>query len=133
MLLNGGTLDGVPILSPQSVDTLMTQVWRFDGRNGETKADLYPGFYCSYGLATQQIPTPVSGCADDMGTKGVTLVGHAGDAYGLKSGLWIDRVSGRGIAYFVTGVPEKARRDDRSAFSAAEAHAFRRTYALLPR
>jgi CubicO group peptidase (beta-lactamase class C family) len=133
MLLNGGTLDGVPILSPQSVDTLMTQVWRFDGRNGETKADLYPGFYCSYGLATQQIPTPVSRCADDMGTKGVTLVGHAGDAYGLKSGLWIDRVGGRGIAYFVTGVPEKARRDDRSAFSAAEAHAFRRTFALLPR
>ena len=34
------------------------------------------------------------------------LVGHAGDAYGMKSGLWIDRARGRGIAYFVTGVPE---------------------------
>jgi CubicO group peptidase (beta-lactamase class C family) len=129
MLANGGSLEGVRILSPQSVDTLFTQAWRFNGTNGATEH----GFYCSYGLATQQIPTPVAGCADDMGTSGATLVGHAGDAYGLKAGLWVDRARGRGIAYFVTGIPEKARRDDRSGFTAAEARAFRRTYALLQR
>jgi CubicO group peptidase (beta-lactamase class C family) len=129
MLLNGGTIDGVRILSPASVDMLVTQVWRLNGTNGMTEK----GFYCSYGLATQQIPTPVAGCADDMGTRGATLVGHAGDAYGLKAGLWIDRARGRGIAYFVTGVPEKPERDTQSAFTAAEARAFRRTYALLPR
>ena len=133
MLLNGGTLDGVRILSPQSVDTMVTQVWRYDGHNGGTsEGGEDSGFYCSYGLATQQIPTPLPGCHDDMGTLGRTLVGHAGDAYGLKSGIWIDRKRGRGIAYFVTGVPEHAQRDDRSAFTAAEARAFRRTYALLP-
>ena len=132
MLLNGGTLDGVRIISPQSVETLLTQVWRFNGSNGNTKADIDPGFYCSSGNGTHQIPTPVRGCADDMGTLGRTLVGHAGDAYGMKSGLWIDRARGVGIAYFVTGVPDHARRDDRSAFTAAEARAFRRTYALLP-
>ena len=129
MLLNDGTLDGVRILQPQSVDTLVTQVWRFNGSNGATEH----GFYCSYGHATQQIPTPVAGCADDMGTLGATLVGHAGDAYGMKSGIWIDRARGLGVAYFVTGVPEHAQRDDRSGFTAAEARAFRRTYALLPR
>ena len=130
MLLNNGTLDRVRILSPQSVGTLVTQVWRFNGSNGVTSAP-YEGFYCSYGQATQQIPTPVRGCADDMGTRGATLVGHAGDAYGMKSGIWIDRARHRGIAYFVTGVPDNARRDERSAFTAAEARAFRRTYALL--
>jgi CubicO group peptidase (beta-lactamase class C family) len=129
MLLNRGTLDGVPILSPASVDTLLTQVWRFDGNNGTTDG----GFYCSYGHATQQIPTPVPGCADDMGTRGRTLVGHAGDAYGMKSGIWIDRVRGVGIAYFVTGVPDQAPHGPHTAFTAAETHAFRRTYALLPR
>jgi hypothetical protein len=133
MLLNGGTLDGVRVLSPASVDTLLAQVWRFNGTNGNTSGGLYPGFYCSYGHATQQIPTQVTGCADDMGTRGAVLVGHAGDAYGMKSGIWIDRARGRGIAYFMTGVPEHAQRDDRSAFTAAEARAFRRTYALLPR
>ena len=127
MLLNGGSLDGVRILSPESVDTLFMQVWRFNGSNGATEH----GFYCSFGRATQQIPTRVRGCGDDMGTKGAILVGHAGDAYGLKAGLWLDRTRGRGIAYYVTGVPEHAARDDRSSFTAAEARAFRRTYALL--
>jgi hypothetical protein len=131
MLLNNGQLDGVRLLSPQSVDALLTQVWRFDGSNGVTK-EMYEGFYCSYGQATQQIPTPVAGCADDMGTGGRTLVGHAGDAYGMKAGLWIDRQRGRGIAYFVTGVPDNAPRGLGTAFTAAETAAFRRTYALLP-
>ena len=132
MLLNGGTLDGARILSPQSVDALLTPVWRFNGSNGVTK-EIYDGFYCSYGLATQQIPTPVGGCADDMGTRGSILVGHAGDAYGMKAGLWIDRQRGRGIAYFVTGVSDDAPRGPGTAFTAAETAAFRRTYALLPR
>jgi CubicO group peptidase (beta-lactamase class C family) len=129
MLLNGGTLDGRRILSQQSVDRLLAQGWRFDGTNGVTEG----GFYCSYGLASQQIPTKVPTCADDMGTRGAILVGHAGDAYGMKSGLWIDRARGLGIAYFVTGVAEHGRKGPDTAFTAAETHAFRRTYALLPR
>jgi CubicO group peptidase (beta-lactamase class C family) len=134
MLLNGGTLDGVRIISPQSVDTLLTQVWRLDGSNGRTsEGDDETGFYCSYGLATQEIPNSVPRCADDPGTLGHVLVGHAGDAYGLKSGIWIDRARGLGIAYFVTGVPDQAAHGPGTAFSAAETHAFRRAYALLPR
>jgi hypothetical protein len=129
MLLNGGTLDGVRILSPQGVDMLLTQTWHFDGSNGAIEG----GFYCSAGNGTHQIPNRVSGCADDMGTEGAVLVGHAGDAYGMKSGLWIDRQRGRGIAYFVTGVPDPAPEAEGSAYTAAEVHAFRRTYALLPR
>jgi CubicO group peptidase (beta-lactamase class C family) len=129
MLLNGGTLDGVRILSSSSVDALLTQAWRFDGSDGVTEN----GFYCSYGHATQQVPTRVPGCADDMGTRGRILVGHAGDAYGMKSGIWIDRARGVGIAYFVTGVPAEAARGPGTAFTAAETHAFRRSYALLPR
>ena len=132
MLLNNGTLDGVRILAAQSVQTLLTQVWRFDGRNGLTGEGNDDGFYCSYGHATQQIPTPLRGCADNPGTRGAVLVGHAGDAYGMKSGIWIDRARGVGIAYFVTGVPDHAAKGPGTAFTAAETHAFRRTYALLP-
>lgn len=129
MLLGDGTLDGVRIVSPQSVETLLTQVWRFDGRNGVVER----GFYCSFGLATQQIPIKRRGCADDPGTDGASLVGHSGDAYGLKAGLWIDRARGRGVAYFVTGITEGAPRAPGSAYNAAEQQAFRRTFALLPR
>jgi CubicO group peptidase (beta-lactamase class C family) len=129
MLLDGGTLDGVRILSPGSVDVMFTQVWRFNGSNGATEG----GFYCSAGNGTHLIPNKLPGCADDMGTGGAVLVGHAGDAYGLKSGLWIDRARGRGVAYFVTGVADPAPKAADSAYSAAEERAFRRTYALLPR
>jgi CubicO group peptidase (beta-lactamase class C family) len=133
MLLNGGMLDGVRIISQQSVDTLLAQVWRYDGSNGITGEASDDGFYCSYGLASQQIPTPGPKCADNPGTLGATLVGHAGDAYGMKSGIWIDRARGLGIAYFTTGVPDKAALGPGTAFTAAETQAFRRTYALLPR
>ena len=129
MLLNGGEIDGARILSPEAVNTLLAQVWRFDGTNGQTDG----GFYCSAGNGTHQIPSKVPGCADDMGTKGAILTGHAGDAYGMKSGLWIDWNRGRGIAYFVTGVGDPAPKAPGSAYTAAEVHAFRRTYALLPR
>jgi len=128
MLLNGGTLDGVRILSPEAVERLLTQLWSYNGANGATDG----GFYCSAGNGTHRIPNAVPGCADDMGTKGAILVGHAGDAYGMKSGLWIDRRSGRGIAYFVTGVADPAPKAPGSAYTAAETRAFRRAYALLP-
>ena len=126
MLLNGGALDGVRILAPQSVETLVTPLWRFNGHNG----DIDEGFYCSYGLATQQTATPTLGCDDDPTGDGVVRVGHAGDAYGLRSGLWIDRTRGTGVAYFVTGLPEDPPRG-RSAYRAAEEAAFRRALSLL--
>jgi hypothetical protein len=109
------------------VDTLLAQTWHFDGSNGATEG----GFYCSAGNGTHQIPNRQQGCRDDLGTRGAQLVGHAGDAYGMKSGLWIDRARGRGIAYFVTGVADPAPTAPDSPYSAAEVRAFRRTYALL--
>ena len=126
MLLHGGTLDGTRILSAQSVDTLLTPVWRFDGRNGDTDH----GFYCSYALATQQIPTRAHGCNDDPIGDGVVQIGHGGDAYGLRSGVWIDRSHGTGIAFFVTGLPGDPPRG-RSAFRSAEEAAFQRALSLI--
>ena len=126
MLLNGGVLDGTRILSPRSVETLVAPMWQFNGRNGDTDQ----GFYCSYGLATQQIPTPTLGCDDDPAGDGATRVGHAGDAYGLRSGLWIDRARGTGVAYFVTGLSDDPPRGN-SAYRASEEAAFKRALSLL--
>lgn len=119
MLLNGGILDGVRILQPQSVETLFAPVWRYNGRNGDTDHR----FYCTYGLATQTIPTPVGGCKDDPAGDGTVRMGHAGDAYGLRSGIWLDRARGTGVAFFVTGLGDEPPRG-RSAFRAEEEQAF---------
>jgi hypothetical protein len=46
-------------------------------------------------------------------------VGHAGNAYGLRSGLWLDLKSGTGVAYFATGV-DGGDPGTHSAFSGVE-------------
>ena len=77
------------------------------------------GALCRYGLAVQTLATPRDGCRDDPFGDGIARIGHAGSAYGLLSGLWIDRDAGTGVAYFVTGMPDAAR-GDHSAFTAIE-------------
>ena len=100
LLLGEGKFGKVRLLKPKSVRAILTTGWRFDGSNGVTEK----GFYCRYGLATQTLSTSEAGCRDDLFGDGRERVGHAGDAYGLKGGLWIDRERGTGVAYFATDV-----------------------------
>lgn len=98
LLLNRGRHRGQPFLAPASIETITRPAWLFDGANGDT----YRGFYCGYGLAVQVLPTGTQGCRDDLFGGGRQVVGHAGEAYGLLSGLWVDRRRGVGVAYFAT-------------------------------
>ena len=107
--------NGRGFLRPASIATLTTPVWRFDGSNADTEE----GFFCSYGLAVQTLATAQNGCRDDPFGDGHARIGHAGEAYGLRSGLWIDRKKGRGVAFFVTAVPDDGPKGQ-SAFTAAE-------------
>lgn len=115
LFLNGGMHEGRRFLGGAAIARLISPAWRYDGRNGETE----DGFYCAYGLALQFLPTDVSGCRDDLFGNGRRLFGHAGEAYGLRSGLWVDPVSGRGIAFFATGNGERPP-PGRSAYTAIE-------------
>lgn len=100
LLLGRGRLGEVRLLKPKSVKAMLETTWRYDGTNG----DLLGGFYCRYGLATQILGTDEKGCRDDPFGDGRERVGHGGDAYGLKSGLWIDRKRRTGVAYLATDV-----------------------------
>ena len=123
LLLNDGTLDGVRILTPASVRVLATPVWTNDGHNGATGEEDEPGrggFFCGYGLAMQHLASgDGKQCRDDLFGDGRKRIGHSGSAYGLLSGLWIDRERGTGVAYFATGVANDAS-GAHSAFSAVE-------------
>ena len=101
LLLGRGRHEGLPFLREESIAAMLAPEWRYDGGspNGETEG----GFYCGYGLAVQRLPVAQPGCGDDLFGDGRAMVGHAGDAYGLRSGLWIDPERGEGIAYFATG------------------------------
>jgi len=108
MLLNQGRVDGKPFLTPASTITLRTPLWVFNGSNGDTGEDPadhhMAGFICSYGIATMLLATPAEGCHDDPFGDGHRRFGHAGNAYGLRSGLWVDPKAGKGVAYFGTDV-----------------------------
>ena len=107
---------GESFLKPASLALLARPQWVFDGNNGDTEG----GFYCSYGLAVQTLATHVRpDCHDDLFGDGVPRIGHAGEAYGLRSGLWIDSKRGTGVAFFATGVADDAAKGG-SAFTIVE-------------
>ena len=123
LLLNDGTLDGVRILDPESVRMLTTPVWTFNGQNGKVIEEDEPtrgSFFCRYGLAMQHLASgDGKTCRDDLFGDGRKRIGHGGNAYGLLSGLWIDRVAGTGVAHFATGVAADAS-GEHSGFSVVE-------------
>ncbi len=111
---------GRGFLSPTSFVALIGPQWRFDGSNGEGEVGLATqGFFCVYGLALQTIGTVRTGCNDEPFGDGHVRIGHSGEAYGLKSGLWVDPATGKGTAFFTTAVPEDAPRG-KSAFYRVE-------------
>lgn len=130
LLLNRGEINGLRLLQPSSVEKIFEPLWTFDGQNGLTyETDVGdPGgaFFCRYGLAAQTLSTRDPRCADDPFGDARARVGHGGDAYGLVSGLWLDREAGTGTAYFITGA-NLSEKGKNSAFYAAEERLLRQT------
>ena len=115
LLLNRGAHQGGQFLSPASIDLMTRQRWAWDGINGETER----GFYCAYGLAVQRLLGGDLACNDGLFGDGRQALGHAGEAYGVRSGLWVDPASGRGIAFFAANLGDFPPRG-RSAYTAIE-------------
>ena len=115
MLARGGR----GFLSRHAIARLEQPVWALNGSNGLGEDGANSGFFCAYGLALHRIGTEVPGCHDDLFGDGKPRIGHSGDAYGLRSGLWWDPDTGKGIAFFTTAVPDDAP-TGRSAFTAIE-------------
>ncbi len=82
-------------------------------------------FFCGYGLGAQTIEMPGRSCNDTLFGDGIMRIGHAGEAYGLRSGFWIDLARGEGLAYFVTAVPARTAPDE-GGFSPEEVDLVRR-------
>lgn len=99
---------GEGFLKPASYAALIEPQWRLLGGNGLDEAGQPSGYFCAYGLAVHTIGTLEPGCRDDLFGDGVSRIGHSGDAYNLRSGLWLDPRTGRGLAFFTTGVADDA-------------------------
>ena len=105
------------------MQAIATPLWQCAPGKGltceEDTGDLSAGFFCRHGMAMQTLATPVEGCRDDPFGDDIARIGHSGSAYGLQSGLWLDREGGNGLAWFLTRMPDD-RLGGRSAFSAEE-------------
>ena len=110
---------GKGFLSASAFAEMTRPQWRFDGTNGLGEDGSANGFFCAYGLAVQTIGAGAAVCHDDAFGDGRLRRGHAGDAYGVKAGLWWDPETGKGIAYFTSAVAPDAPTGT-SAFTRAE-------------
>lgn len=101
----GMALSGVVgLLEPATHAQLLKPHWTYreahqaSPANGDTSGGAFQGF----GLGVHRlIPgdrCPVIGLTTEM-------IGHYGEAYGLLAGLWVDPISTRGFAWFITGSP----------------------------
>ena len=88
-------------------------------------------FFCGYGLHVQALEIEGRECMDALFMDGVTRYGHAGEAYGLRSGLWFDPESGTGIAYFTSAVPPRQGAEDEGGFDPREIALIARAKALI--
>ena len=127
LLLNGGQIDGQRIISAASVAAMTSPQWVYQPGNGQTWEDGEPepppgvprATVCRYGLSTITLASGHPDCGDDPFGDGVARVGHSGNAYGLRSGLWIDPSTGTGVAYYATGM-DGAPFGSHSAYTAIE-------------
>ena len=124
MLLAGG--EG--FLSPAAFAELMCPHWRSDGTNGLGEEGEADGVFRAYGLAVHTIGTAPQ---DDLFGDGRTRLGHSGEAYGLRSGLWVDPAGSTGLAFFTTAVPDDELAGA-TAFTRAEEAVVRRALAVQP-
>lgn len=60
--------------------------------------------FCAYGLAAYALVDEAP-CTDDLFGDGHGRIGHGGEAYGLRSGLWLSFEQATSFAYFTTAVP----------------------------
>jgi hypothetical protein len=111
MLADNGTYRGKQVLSPASVQAMMSRQWIYDAaaKNGKT----YGGTILSYGLGIYQMDGDSTArfCKDAE----IDLVGHTGEAFGLLSMLCLRPNTKDGYIYIMNGEAVEEDEDERSA------------------
>ena len=96
LLNNEGTYDGTALLQPATVALMLGDEWTWNGSNG----DNYYGLFRSWGLGVHRITAQSGG---DVVFPGTAMFGHAGEAYGLISDLYVDPATGFALVFITNG------------------------------
>ncbi|MCC6280147.1 MAG: serine hydrolase [Saprospiraceae bacterium] len=118
VLMNKGSFNGVTLLSESSCNAMFTNEWTFTGNNGNN----YYGLFRSWGLGIHRITsTP----GNDIVLSGSTsMLGHAGEAYGLVSDAYFDTIRKVGVVFINNGVGIGYQTNNTSIFYTVEQQVF---------
>ncbi len=84
------------ILSSESLNTMHTPVWTYNGSNG----DNYWNLFNQWGIGIQQTTNTPMG---DIVIPGINMLGHPGEAYGLISDWYFDKEAKNGLIFMTNG------------------------------
>lgn len=86
--------------------------------------------FCAYGLAAYVLADEAP-CTDDLFGDGNGRIGHGGEAYGLRSGLWLSFEGATSFAYFTTEVPPPTGEVETSASDPREKALMKRALGMV--
>jgi len=97
--------------------------------NDEASGAAAAGF-CGYGLGAYGLLDSAP-CTDDLFHDGRERIGHGGEAYGLRSGLWFSIEDDQGFAYFSTEIPPPSGEVETAAADPRETALMARALAMI--
>ena len=118
VLMNGGSYDGVSLLSEASCSTMLANEWTYDGNNGNN----YFGLFRSWGLGIHRTTSTPGGDIVLPGSN--AMFGHLGEAYGLVSDAYFDTERQVGLVFMTNGVGVGYQLNDFSVFYTVEQEIF---------
>lgn len=119
IFLNDGKYLKNRIISKLSVTTMTNSQWKSDGTNGDNAN----GLFRSWGLGVHLITNTKDN--DEIFLGDVNIMGHAGDAYGLVSDVFVDIKKGIGFVFITNGCGKGYAPSDSSSFYAIEKDVFK--------
>jgi CubicO group peptidase (beta-lactamase class C family) len=96
LLANEGSYEGTALLQAATVAQMLGNEWTWNGSNG----DNYYGLFRSWGLGVHRITAQPGG---DVVFPATAFFGHAGEAYGLISDLYVYPATGFGLVFITNG------------------------------
>lgn len=103
LFMNDGKVNGKQILKAETVELMFTPQWTYaEEKNGLNNGDTYSGLMECYGLSIQIMG---HGKLDRLAAnRDIAWSGHFGEAYGLLSGMFLDKENGNGLIYIMNGM-----------------------------
>ncbi|MDN5203033.1 serine hydrolase domain-containing protein [Fulvivirgaceae bacterium BMA10] len=109
MHLNNGIFEGTRILNDTTVVQMHKNQWKYESDNGDHHDKLMQAWGLGFHLTN-------NGEKEDVVFPDVKMVGHPGEAYGLISGMYFDKVKKNGVIFMTNGSQEDFQVAEGSAF-----------------